>query len=73
MFDDSVALVLTNTWVRQNLYLLSELAQHIISVRAKARNWSLSSYPGKVKMPGDIFKPLPSNEVAKDVRIIYLF
>jgi Sister chromatid cohesion protein PDS5 protein len=51
----------------QNLYCISELAQEIIKVRAKLNGWQLTSYPGKVKLPGDIFKSLASAEVANRV------
>jgi sister-chromatid-cohesion protein PDS5 len=48
----------------QHLYVLSELAQHLIRARAKNRGWTLNTYPGKVKIPGDIFRALPNHEAA---------
>ncbi|KAI5121999.1 hypothetical protein M0805_001831 [Coniferiporia weirii] len=45
----------------EQLYAVSELAQELIKSHAKARQWSLTSYPGKVKLPSDIFRPLPSD------------
>jgi len=46
---------------------MSEIAQYIIKTRAKAEGWSLTSYPGKIKLPSDIFKahtgPLEANKV----------
>lgn len=55
-------------WVLcQNLYAVGELAQHLIKARAKAHSWPLESYPGKVRIPGDIFRPLPSVEAANEV------
>ncbi|KLO11387.1 ARM repeat-containing protein [Schizopora paradoxa] len=48
----------------ENLYALSELAHEVIKRHAKVHSWSLPSYPGKVKLPSDIFRPLPSPEAA---------
>ncbi|QRW23437.1 sister chromatid cohesion protein [Rhizoctonia solani] len=48
----------------EHLYVLSELAQHLIRARAKNRGWTLNTYPGKVKIPGDIFRALPNHEAA---------
>ncbi|THH06894.1 hypothetical protein EW145_g3765 [Phellinidium pouzarii] len=45
----------------ERLYVISELAQELIKNHAKARQWSLTSYPGKFKLPSDIFRPLPSD------------
>jgi sister-chromatid-cohesion protein PDS5 len=42
----------------QNLYRLAEIAQVLIQNRAKHQGWVLSSYPGKVKFPKDIFQNL---------------
>lgn len=53
----------------QKLYAASELAQHLIKARAKSHSWALDSYPGKVKLPGDIFKALPNPEAANKVTI----
>lgn len=49
---------------------MSELAQELIKARAHARSWALQSYPGKVKLPSDIFRSLPNAEAATKV---YLF
>ncbi|CAE6417041.1 unnamed protein product [Rhizoctonia solani] len=48
----------------EHLYVLSELAQHLIRARAKNRGWTLNTYPGKVKIPADIFRALPNHEAA---------
>ncbi|KAG8937052.1 hypothetical protein FRC02_008159 [Tulasnella sp. 418] len=57
----------------ENLYVMSELAQHILKARAKAQSWNLPSYPGKIKLPIDIFKPHPNQETANKVfRTAYL-
>jgi sister-chromatid-cohesion protein PDS5 len=44
------------------------MAAELLRARAKLHSWTLPSYPGKVKVPGDIFKPLPSSKVASEVR-----
>lgn len=51
----------------QNLYVLSELSEYILKTRAKLRGWLISSYPGNVNMPTDIFKALAVEKV-KEVR-----
>ncbi|KAF8999085.1 armadillo-type protein [Cyathus striatus] len=57
----------------ENFYVMCELAQDLIKNRAQLHSWSIPSYPGKVKMPSDIFRPHPSAEVAKKVMsTIYL-
>ena len=40
---------------------MSELAQELIKAYARPRQWSLPSYPGKVRLPSDIFRGLPSD------------
>lgn len=39
----------------------------MIKARAKVHSWSLESYPGKVRLPNDIFRPLPGAEAANEV------
>ncbi|KZT28070.1 hypothetical protein NEOLEDRAFT_1130032 [Neolentinus lepideus HHB14362 ss-1] len=57
----------------ENLYVVSELAQGLIKARAHAQSWNLDSYPGKLKLPSDILRPLPNAEVAnKIVKTSYL-
>ncbi|KAJ8473024.1 hypothetical protein ONZ45_g16446 [Pleurotus djamor] len=57
----------------ENLYALSELAQELIKHHARQRSWGITSYPGKLKLPGDILKPLPSAEAANTVlKTVYL-
>jgi len=57
----------------ENLYTISELAQELIKARTQARSWTLQSYPGKVKLPSDILRPLPNSEaVAKVIKTQYL-
>lgn len=47
--------------------MLSELAQIIIRNRAHAHQWNLTMYPGKVKLPNDIFANLPSMAVQQQM------
>ncbi|CCM05112.1 uncharacterized protein FIBRA_07319 [Fibroporia radiculosa] len=57
----------------ENLYAVSELAQHLIRARAKVHSWSLESYPGKVRLPADILRPLPNAEAANEIlKTVYL-
>ncbi len=48
----------------QNLYGVSELAQVIIRNRADAQHWSLTTFPGKIRLPKDIFHNLENREAA---------
>ncbi|TFY68468.1 hypothetical protein EVG20_g3547 [Dentipellis fragilis] len=57
----------------EHLYALSELAQHVIKARAQTHNWSLQSYPGKIKLFSDILKPLPNAQTANEIlKHVYL-
>lgn len=56
----------------QNLYALSELAQHIIKDMAKRHSWTLQSFPMKVKLPTGILRPLPNAEAANKVLSVML-
>ena len=49
--------------------MLSELAQHVINARAQLHSWAIETYPGHIKMPSDIFKAIPTKEIAQDVSI----
>lgn len=44
------------------------MAQEIIKARAHQSSWSIQSYPGKVKLPSDILRPLPNPETANKVK-----
>ncbi|KIM85696.1 hypothetical protein PILCRDRAFT_341662 [Piloderma croceum F 1598] len=46
---------------------MSELAQELIKSRAQSNSWSLQSYPGKVKLPSDILRALPSPDAANKI------
>uniref|UniRef100_A0A0W0GEX7 Cohesin-associated protein pds5 n=2 Tax=Moniliophthora roreri TaxID=221103 RepID=A0A0W0GEX7_MONRR len=57
----------------ENLYVLCEIAQELLKARAHQKGWNVTSYPGKVKLPSDILRPLPSAEVVnKVVKTTYL-
>ncbi|KAA1473006.1 cohesin-associated protein Pds5 [Dentipellis sp. KUC8613] len=57
----------------EHLYALSELAQYVIKARAQTHNWSLQSYPGKIKLFSDILKPLPNAQTANEIlKHVYL-
>lgn len=51
----------------QNLYALSELTQLIIKNKAARHSWTLSTYPGKISLPRDIFHNLTDIEAVKKV------
>ncbi|KAH8102266.1 armadillo-type protein [Cristinia sonorae] len=51
----------------ENLYAVSEMAQHLIKLFAAKHSWSVESYPGKVRLPGDIVRPLPSPDAANEI------
>lgn len=53
----------------QRLYAMSELAQELIKLRATAHNWALPTYPGRVKLPGDILRPLQDGDAKQRVRL----
>jgi hypothetical protein len=55
---------------RQNLYIICELAQDLIKTRAQAHSWTIQSYPGKVKLPGDILRPQPNAETSNKVSVL---
>ncbi|KAG0281953.1 hypothetical protein BGZ95_000018 [Linnemannia exigua] len=56
-----------------NLYVLSDLAQYLIQERSRSHGWTLTSYPGQVKLPRDLFLPLAQNEMSVEIsKRIYL-
>ncbi|KAG0379601.1 hypothetical protein BGX24_012558 [Mortierella sp. AD032] len=56
-----------------NLYVLSDLAQYLIQERSRSHGWTLTSYPGQVKLPRDLYLPLAQNEVSVEIsKRIYL-
>ncbi|GMM57401.1 Pds5 protein [Maudiozyma humilis] len=55
----------TSTQSSDKLYLISELSQLILLQLKERRNWQHSPYPGKLNLPGDLFKPFRSTEDAQ--------
>ncbi|GAA5824892.1 hypothetical protein JCM11251_005384 [Rhodosporidiobolus azoricus] len=50
-----------------NLYTLSELSQHLLKQVARRHGWPISTHPGQVAMPADIFAKFESPEEGKKV------
>ncbi|KAF9584188.1 hypothetical protein BGW38_007287 [Lunasporangiospora selenospora] len=51
----------------QNLYILSDMTQYIIQEKSKIHNWTLTSYPGQVKLPRELFVPLGQAELNAEI------
>lgn len=51
----------------QNLYAIGEYAQYLIQIAARAHSWTIESFPGHIKMPGDIFATLSGPEEIQKV------
>ncbi|EMD92740.1 hypothetical protein COCC4DRAFT_40939 [Bipolaris maydis ATCC 48331] len=51
----------------ENLYILSDLAQALIRSWEEQNNWAMQLYPGKMKLPSGIFRPLESHERAQEI------
>ncbi|KAF5318692.1 hypothetical protein D9619_010650 [Psilocybe cf. subviscida] len=57
----------------ENFYIVCELAQVLIKSRAQQNSWLLPSYPGKVRLPADILRPLPNAQATNQIlKTIYL-
>ncbi|KAJ7695426.1 cohesin-associated protein Pds5 [Mycena rosella] len=57
----------------ENLYVICELAQELIKLWAHSHSLNLTTYPGKIKLPQDILRPLANaDKVNKNVKTIYL-
>ncbi|EJT99367.1 hypothetical protein DACRYDRAFT_96151 [Dacryopinax primogenitus] len=57
----------------ENVYVVSELAQHLLKRLAATHSWSISNYPAKVELPGDIFLRFRDSAAAGAVqRKVYL-
>lgn len=50
-----------------NLYVLSDLSQAVIRRYEDQKGWSMQAWPGKIKLPGGVYKALPSHEVAQEI------
>ncbi|GAA5899792.1 sister chromatid cohesion factor PDS5 [Sporobolomyces salmoneus] len=59
-----------------NLYTLSELAQHLIKAFAERHNWPLTTLPKShlaIKLPGDTFKSIADSAKAREIgQTVYL-
>lgn len=51
----------------KNLYILSDLSQALIRLWEEQNGWSMQSWPGKLSLPGLIFKKLESHERAQEI------
>ncbi|KAF9200333.1 hypothetical protein BGZ49_009462 [Haplosporangium sp. Z 27] len=55
----------------QYLYELSDLAQYLIQEKSRSHNWTLTSYPGQVKLPRELFTPLAQSELSVQLSTKY--
>ncbi|KAG0057393.1 hypothetical protein BGZ83_010852 [Gryganskiella cystojenkinii] len=51
----------------KDLYVVSDLAQYLIQERSRAHNWILTSYPGQVKLPRELFSPLGQSDISVEI------
>ncbi|KZF21480.1 hypothetical protein L228DRAFT_261650 [Xylona heveae TC161] len=51
----------------ENLYYLSDLSQAVIKKYEELHGWNLQTWPGKLRMPGSLFKPLDSRDSAQNI------
>ncbi|KAJ3762232.1 cohesin-associated protein Pds5 [Lentinula raphanica] len=51
----------------ENLYAMCEIAQELIKLRAQHHNWTVPTYPGKIKLPSDILRPQPNADIANKI------
>jgi sister chromatid cohesion protein PDS5 len=59
--------------ISNKLYIMSDLAQLCIAKLQELKSWSMVTWPGRISLPGDAFKPMPDSEVAKKVaRTVYI-
>lgn len=56
-----------STKADENLYALSDLSQALIRIWEEQNGWTMQSWPGKLKLPALIFKPLESHERAQEI------
>lgn len=47
------------------MYIISELSQMILLKLKERKDWQHSAYPGKLNLPGDVFKPFNSIQEAQ--------
>lgn len=51
----------------ENLYVLSDLAQAIISKWEVKKGWTMQSYPAKIRVPAKLFGALQSHSIAQEI------
>ncbi|KAF7349279.1 Sister chromatid cohesion protein pds5 [Mycena sanguinolenta] len=57
----------------ENLYIMCELAQELIKLFAHTHSLNMATYPGHVKLPPDILRPLPDSETSSRIlKTVYL-
>ncbi|KAF8189855.1 cohesin-associated protein Pds5 [Mycena galopus ATCC 62051] len=57
----------------ENLYVMCELAQELIKIWAHTHSLNIATYPGKVKLPSDILRPLQDSETSNEIlKTVYL-
>lgn len=56
-----------------NLYRVAELCQLMIKELADSKSWNLQTYPGKLKLPSDIFAPMEDfHEAQRTISRVYI-
>ncbi|KAF9429774.1 hypothetical protein BGZ94_009542 [Podila epigama] len=55
-----------------NLYTLSDLAQYLIQEKSRIQNWTLTSYPGQVVLPKELYTPLSPEASIENSKKSYL-
>lgn len=51
----------------ENLYICSDLAQALVRAWEDQNGWSMQIWPGKMKLPSGIFRPLESHDRAQEI------
>jgi sister chromatid cohesion protein PDS5 len=57
----------------QNFYMVCEMAQEILKMLAHHRDWNITTYPQKIKLPSDILRPMPNAEASTKVILLSSF
>ncbi|KAI9299019.1 hypothetical protein K502DRAFT_322465 [Neoconidiobolus thromboides FSU 785] len=50
----------------ENLYALSDLCQYVINLKKDRNHWVVETYPVEIKLPKELFNPLPYNQQNRD-------
>lgn len=51
----------------QNVYILSELSQHLLKQLAARHSWPISTYPGSAQLPADLYVKFATPDEARKV------